>query len=179
MNDFKFDDRSRGRDSSRRSSGGRDSRRLTLHDAVCAECGRNCQVPFRPSGDKPVYCSSCFEKRGGGDSDRPGRRDSRRSSFGDRGDRGPSRSPQSSTSDRSVSQLVGKIETLNTKLDTIISLLSSTGQKKSDSVKGGTEKKKKSKSTKTETTTKKLASVNTQKKVKSKPRKRAKTKANS
>ena len=32
--------------------------------AVCDECGRDCEVPFRPTGEKPVYCSSCFEKGG-------------------------------------------------------------------------------------------------------------------
>jgi CxxC-x17-CxxC domain-containing protein len=37
-----------------------------MHDAVCDECGRDCRVPFRPSGNKPIYCSSCFEKQGGG-----------------------------------------------------------------------------------------------------------------
>ncbi len=31
--------------------------------AVCAECGKEAQVPFKPRGDKPVYCSDCFSKR--------------------------------------------------------------------------------------------------------------------
>jgi len=34
-----------------------------MHDAVCAQCGKNTQVPFRPSGDRPVYCSDCFSKQ--------------------------------------------------------------------------------------------------------------------
>lgn len=34
-----------------------------LFDAVCAECGKTAQVPFRPSGMKPVYCSDCFQNR--------------------------------------------------------------------------------------------------------------------
>lgn len=33
-----------------------------MFDAVCVKCGKKCQVPFRPSGSKPVYCSDCFEK---------------------------------------------------------------------------------------------------------------------
>ncbi len=38
-----------------------------MHKAVCSNCGRDCEVPFRPSGDKPVFCSDCFDKnRGGG-----------------------------------------------------------------------------------------------------------------
>ncbi|HZS79220.1 MAG TPA: zinc-ribbon domain containing protein [Ktedonobacteraceae bacterium] len=33
-----------------------------MHDVICAECGAQTQVPFLPRNDKPVYCSSCFEK---------------------------------------------------------------------------------------------------------------------
>ncbi len=29
-------------------------------DAVCSNCGKKCQVPFRPDGEKPVYCKDCF-----------------------------------------------------------------------------------------------------------------------
>lgn len=31
--------------------------------AVCAECKKECEVPFKPSGDRPVYCRDCFSKR--------------------------------------------------------------------------------------------------------------------
>ena len=31
-----------------------------MHPAVCAQCGKDTTVPFRPRGDKPVYCSDCF-----------------------------------------------------------------------------------------------------------------------
>lgn len=31
-----------------------------LFDTVCSECGSDCQVPFKPSGKKPVLCSDCF-----------------------------------------------------------------------------------------------------------------------
>jgi CxxC-x17-CxxC domain-containing protein len=33
-----------------------------MHDAVCAQCGTNTQVPFLPRQDRPVYCSDCFAK---------------------------------------------------------------------------------------------------------------------
>lgn len=33
-----------------------------MHKAVCAECGQECEVPFKPSGDRPVYCRECFAK---------------------------------------------------------------------------------------------------------------------
>ena len=32
-------------------------------DAVCANCGKTCKVPFEPRNDRPVYCSDCFSKR--------------------------------------------------------------------------------------------------------------------
>lgn len=31
-----------------------------MHDAVCARCGKETQVPFKPTGARPVYCSDCF-----------------------------------------------------------------------------------------------------------------------
>ena len=40
--------------------------RRELFRATCSVCGQEAQVPFQPSGDKPVYCSSCFEQRRGG-----------------------------------------------------------------------------------------------------------------
>ena len=32
------------------------------HAAVCADCGGQAVVPFSPRTDRPVYCSSCFDK---------------------------------------------------------------------------------------------------------------------
>jgi CxxC-x17-CxxC domain-containing protein len=46
------------------SEGGRAPRQM--FSATCSSCGQEAQVPFQPSGEKPVYCSSCFEQRGGG-----------------------------------------------------------------------------------------------------------------
>lgn len=51
--------------------GGRGGRPREMFSAVCDNCGRDCQVPFRPSGEKPVYCSDCFDRT----SDRGGRSD--------------------------------------------------------------------------------------------------------
>lgn len=35
-----------------------------MHPAVCAQCGKQTQVPFQPRGDRPVYCSDCFNQQG-------------------------------------------------------------------------------------------------------------------
>ncbi len=39
---------------------GGDEDRPEMHDAICAECGNACQVPFKPNGRKPVLCKNCF-----------------------------------------------------------------------------------------------------------------------
>jgi CxxC-x17-CxxC domain-containing protein len=33
--------------------------------AVCADCGKEAQLPFKPRGDRPVYCSDCFRNHRG------------------------------------------------------------------------------------------------------------------
>jgi CxxC-x17-CxxC domain-containing protein len=40
--------------------------RRQMYPAVCSACGKETQVPFQPRGDKPVYCSDCFETVRGG-----------------------------------------------------------------------------------------------------------------
>ena len=48
-----------------RSYSDNNSSRPEMHHATCADCGNDCQVPFRPTGDKPVYCSDCFGRNRG------------------------------------------------------------------------------------------------------------------
>ena len=55
--------RCRGCRDSRRSQNGEGRAARELFDAVCAECGKETKVPFRPRLDKPVYCSECFAQR--------------------------------------------------------------------------------------------------------------------
>ncbi|MGE0199447.1 MAG: CxxC-x17-CxxC domain-containing protein [Candidatus Melainabacteria bacterium] len=49
----------------RRGGGGGDYGRgpRQLYDAVCASCGVQTQVPFQPTGEKPVYCRECFQSQ--------------------------------------------------------------------------------------------------------------------
>ncbi len=57
---------------SERGGGGGGYGRCEMHPAVCAECGKDTEVPFLPRGDRPVYCSDCFSRQpsGGGGGDR-------------------------------------------------------------------------------------------------------------
>jgi len=45
------------RDGPRRSFGPRQ-----MHKAICTDCGTECEVPFKPTEGKPVYCRDCFQK---------------------------------------------------------------------------------------------------------------------
>ena len=41
-----------------------------MHKAVCSKCDSSCEVPFKPNGRKPILCSDCFRREGGGSSSR-------------------------------------------------------------------------------------------------------------
>lgn len=64
------------------SRGGfRDRSERQMFDAVCDNCGKACQVPFKPTGEKPVYCRDCYQQMNGdsqGNSNRPDRPTERR-----------------------------------------------------------------------------------------------------
>lgn len=83
-----------------------------MHHATCSECGQDCEVPFRPTGDRPVYCSNCFKSKGA-----PAR------SFAQK-----RFEPASASSELRRGEGGGvskaQIDSLNVKLDKILSLLS-------------------------------------------------------
>jgi len=138
------------------------SARSSMHKAVCDKCGKPCEVPFKPTGDKPIFCSDCFKNRPDRDSRRGGGRDFRRSDSGGKKMHQavcakcgkPCEVPfrptagkpiyckdcfgkGDSSSSRSSGQTEKQFEMLNNKLDKIIELLSP-----STFVEKGTEKKK-------------------------------------
>lgn len=63
MGDFNRSRRS-GRGFGRRDFGEKrySSRPIEMHSAICSKCKNECQVPFQPTGNKPVYCRDCFSK---------------------------------------------------------------------------------------------------------------------
>ena len=32
-----------------------------MHPALCASCDQMTEVPFKPRGDRPVYCRTCYD----------------------------------------------------------------------------------------------------------------------
>ena len=97
-------------------SGGRDSRfdDRPMFETTCAKCGNRCEVPFKPNGEKPVYCKDCFGASKG-------------ESFGSKGGNQFSKTFGSGKPDRSNENF----EKLNAKLERILKLLETVlGQKK-------------------------------------------------
>ncbi len=119
---FRNEQGSEGRSSDQRSSSNRsfdrrdsrDSNDRQMFDAVCSNCGDNCQIPFRPSQGRDVFCSRCFDMNKGSDSARPERR-----SF----DR-PRESREDNRNQSSSSNYQVQFDALNAKMDKILSLLS-------------------------------------------------------
>ncbi|HTZ11269.1 MAG TPA: CxxC-x17-CxxC domain-containing protein [Candidatus Margulisiibacteriota bacterium] len=44
-------------------SGGYGNGYRQMNKAVCSDCKKECEVPFKPREDRPVYCKDCFAKR--------------------------------------------------------------------------------------------------------------------
>jgi len=54
-----------------RPASGRSSNKdsgFELYEVTCDKCGVKCDIPFKPTNNKPVYCRSCFRKEGGAES---------------------------------------------------------------------------------------------------------------
>jgi CxxC-x17-CxxC domain-containing protein len=97
---------------------------VTMHQATCAKCGQSCEVPFRPSGDKPVFCSNCFKRPEGGN-DRAPKRDFNRPSFTPSFERSrENKESRGSNTGGDNIEIKRQLEAVNNKLDQLIVLLS-------------------------------------------------------
>lgn len=98
-------------------SGGDRDERPELHDAVCNECGKSCQVPFKPNGSKPIYCRDCFRKEEEGEPrfDRPS---FKKPSYEKPAYRSTPRAPQNDNA-----EVVRELRAMNAKLDQLIETL--------------------------------------------------------
>jgi len=104
--------------------GDRGDRPTTMHQATCSTCGKDCQVPFRPTGDKPVYCRDCFNKQGGDRAVREERGERRDERPDARRDFAPApmriASPAPATGESNF-ELKKQLEQVNVKLERLIS----------------------------------------------------------
>ncbi len=86
---------------------------VSMHKAVCSECGKTCEVPFKPTGDKPVYCKECF-----GEKKNVGFREERAPKREYASDRSPARATQESNVGSNDTKK--QLDALNAKLDRLI-----------------------------------------------------------
>ena len=56
-------DRRFGNDTRGGFSRNRNTRELEMTRVTCSGCGDECEVPFRPTTNKPVFCSPCFKNK--------------------------------------------------------------------------------------------------------------------
>ena len=170
-NDRRSNDRGYNSHSGSGGGGRRDGgyNREKFH-AVCDDCGNDCEVPFKPTSGKPIYCDNCFSKhkprddRGGNDR---GGRDSGSRNYGRRdsktyGDTKPA---------INSNQYKEQFEALNTKLDKILSSLNLNTAGKKVVVGDKVVVEKKTTKAKSKKATKKKVT-----KVKAKPKAKAKAK---
>ncbi len=98
-----------------------------MHDAVCDNCGKDCQVPFKPSGDKPIYCSKCFENVDPRRDERNSREDRfpRKDDFPRRDERPRFRDNEKprSSNGAELSQFKDQLGSISAKLDKLIRIL--------------------------------------------------------
>ena len=97
--------------------GGFDHGPKKMFKAECAKCGNVCEVPFRPTGERPVYCNNCFVKD---DASRGPRREfSPRPSFkNDFKSEPPAPRP-----DQAFNDLKAELRGVNEKLERLITLM--------------------------------------------------------
>ena len=86
---------------------------VVLHKAVCSECNKTCEVPFRPTGEKPVYCNNCFNPAGGSFRESKNNNHFPKRDFGSRDAYIP-RSENGTSNNEAVSK---QLEILNTKIE--------------------------------------------------------------
>ncbi len=93
----------------------------TLYQATCHACRKECEVPFRPNGSKPVFCSICFDKQGA--PERPRFEDKRKHEF---------ERDMASAENKSAEQLKAQFAQVHAKLDKILQLLDTRGVNKTE-----------------------------------------------
>lgn len=93
-----------------------------MHDATCSSCGKDCQVPFRPTGSRPIFCSICFDKQGNKGSEEFGEKSYGKPRFGDKRKR-EFQKENAVFDTKNAEHLKMEFSKLHAKLDTILHAL--------------------------------------------------------
>jgi CxxC-x17-CxxC domain-containing protein len=92
-------------------------------DAVCSNCGKKCQVPFRPDGEKPVYCKDCFDMPRKAMTGKKKFPTSPAASFSNSASFSSAAPIASPAAGKSIADLTRQIAAMNAKIDTMLKIL--------------------------------------------------------
>ncbi len=92
-------------------------------DAICSNCGKKCQVPFRPDGEKPVYCKDCFDMPRKAMTGKKKFSTRPPASFLSSANFGPATPAASAAGGKSIADLTRQIAAMNAKIDTMLKIL--------------------------------------------------------
>ncbi len=104
-------------------SDSRDGERSQMYPATCDQCHKQCEVPFRPSGSKPVYCQDCFSTKRETTSDYP-RKEKPPYQSRPRDDFHASLASSSQPKDNQIGDLKKQLDAVNVKIDRILQMMS-------------------------------------------------------
>ncbi len=99
-----------------------------MHPATCSQCGQACEIPFKPTGERPVFCRNCFKGQAAPGQGGGNQRFAPKSLAG--GHFGHNTGGNASSSGTTVSK--AQFDSLNAKLDKILSLLTATPEDKAE-----------------------------------------------
>jgi len=80
-----------------------------MYKAVCSKCGKDCEIPFQPTGSRPVFCRDCFRENAAAGDRRP---------FGER-----TMSRPTTDGNTEYSHLKDQLASINAKLEKLVILL--------------------------------------------------------
>lgn len=100
-----------------------------MFPATCSTCHKPCEVPFKPSSDKPVYCSACFGKKNQDETrefrgdDKRGDREFKKDARPQREERAPRFESTQTSSDADVTEMKRQLSSLEGKMNRVLDLL--------------------------------------------------------
>lgn len=111
-----------------------------LFPATCSTCHKPCEVPFKPSSDKPVYCSACFGKKNQDETrefrgdDKRGDREFKRDARPQREERAPRFESVPKSQDADLIEMKRQLSSLEGKMNRVLDLLNAQANAPEDEV---------------------------------------------
>jgi CxxC-x17-CxxC domain-containing protein len=119
-------DKGGNRSGGNKFSGGKsDGRPAEMFKAECSTCHKTCSLPFKPSTDKPVYCSDCFAKKNADREREEGRPGSGRNEYTKppRDERSPRHDRPQTQPNFELSAMKRQLETIEARLNRILDII--------------------------------------------------------